>query len=288
VVAFHGLGQRASAFAAQTGLVGATRAVGEVLVLPESHGPAFNDGRLGGGGPRDDMFTLAVIGQLTGRGWVDPGRVTVAGYSNGAGMAMAVAATHPDAVAAVVSIDGELIAAPGAPRPIGPVQAVLVHGTTDRVQPWAGRRAGGLTWPSYVSVLATVHAWVTADHAVTPVESILVARPAPSPAGATPPGRGPVPAGPTRPAGSPVPPRTPVVEDIPMASGVVGVMTWAPGPSGAGVVLYTVHGMGHRWPVTSPAAAGTPNDTLEPLDATTVVVATAASVTRQGRRAALM
>jgi len=229
------------------------------------------------GGPHDDLFTLAVIGQLTGRGWVDPGRVTVAGYSNGAGMAMAVAATHPDVVAAVVSIDGELIAAPGAPRPTGPVQAVLVHGTTDRVQPWAGRRARGLTWPSYVSVLATVHTWVTADHAVGPVEATLRTPPA-FPAGAGTPRRWPGLPCPTHPAGTPTPPPTPV------AQGVVSVTTWAPGPSGAGVVFYTVHGMGHRWPVTSPAAAGTPNDTLEPLNATTVVVATAASVTRDGPR----
>jgi len=35
VVAFHGLGQRASTFATQTGLVAATRTAGQVLVLPK-------------------------------------------------------------------------------------------------------------------------------------------------------------------------------------------------------------------------------------------------------------
>ena len=61
VVAFHGLGQRAGAFAAANGLVPATRRGGQVLVLPESSGPAFDDGRLGRLGPHDDAFAVAVV-----------------------------------------------------------------------------------------------------------------------------------------------------------------------------------------------------------------------------------
>lgn len=165
VVAFHGLRQRAGWFAAATGLAKATRAAGEILAVPESDGPAFNDGRLGARGPADDAFALAVIARLVGQHWADPRRVVVTGFSNGAGMAMEVAARHPRTVSAVVSVGGELIAAPGAPRPTNPVQAYLVHGTADPIQPWPGRAASDPTWPAYLSEPATVAQWVTANHA---------------------------------------------------------------------------------------------------------------------------
>jgi poly(3-hydroxybutyrate) depolymerase len=215
VVAFHGLGQHAAAFAAGTGLVPATRAAGEVLALPESRGPAFNDGRLGPHGPRDDAFTVALIDQLVRAGLVDPHRVVVAGFSNGAGMAMEVADRHPAAIAAFVSIAGDMIAGPGAPRPTGPVRACLVHGTADPVQPWNGRPARGVRLPAYIPVLASVDEWVHADRA------------------------------------GPVSTRTLAGQD---GQGTVIVHAWQPGPSGAGVTFYEVGGMGHSWPLGGSSA----------------------------------
>jgi polyhydroxybutyrate depolymerase len=215
VVAFHGLGQRAGSFAAANGLVPATRRAGQVLVLPESSGPAFNDSRLGALGPHDDAFAVAVVRQLTAAGVADPRRVVVAGFSNGAGMAMEVAATHPRVVAAVVSIDGELIDGrlidgTAAPRPTGAVQAWLVHGTADLVQPWGGRRSAGPTWPAYVSETRTAEMWAQAAGAGAPTSRLLAG-------------------GPGRRA--------------------VTVQTWAPGATGRGVALYAVDGMGHVWPI---------------------------------------
>ena len=69
-----------------------------------------------------------IIRQLAGTGIADPRRVTVAGFSNGAGMAMRLATGHPGPVAAVVSVDGELLAGAGSPRPTAPVRIYLVHG----------------------------------------------------------------------------------------------------------------------------------------------------------------
>jgi polyhydroxybutyrate depolymerase len=227
-VAFHGLGQRAGSFAAANGLVPATRTAGQVLVLPESSGPAFNDGRLGALGPHDDAFAVAVVRQLATAGIADPRRVVVAGFSNGAGMAMEVAATHPRTFAAVVSIDGELIDGPAAPRPTGAVQAWLVHGTADLVQPWGGRRSAGPTWPAYVSETRTAQLWALAARTGQPTSRLI--------------------------AGGP-------------GRRSVTVQTWAPGPSGAGVTLYAVDGMGHVWPVGA-------RDTV---DATSLVVHAAAT-----------
>lgn len=212
VVAYHGLRQTAATFAGLTGLVSSARAAGVVLALPESDGPAFNDGRLGATGPDDDAVFVALVRQLVTAGLVDPRRVVVTGFSNGAGMAMRVAAVHPDMVAAVVSIDGSLIAAPGAPRPTGPVRAVLVHGTADPVQPWRGRPAVGPLMPAYVPVPSTQAAWVAAAGAGRATVRHL---------GGTP--------------GHPS----------------VTVTSWAPGRAKVPVTAYTVVGMGHVWPVAT-------------------------------------
>jgi polyhydroxybutyrate depolymerase len=237
VVAFHGLNQQAVAFAGRTGLIPATRAAGEALVLPESDGPAFNDGRLGPQGPADDAFALAVVQQLVAADLVDPRRVVVAGFSNGAGMAMEVAGRHPGAVGAFVSIAGDMIAGPAAPRPTGPVPGYLVHGTADHVQPWIGRRAEGPTWPAYISVPSAVQLWVKADSA----------------AGVT----------------------TRTVRGGARA-GTVTIRTWHPGPSGAGVTFYEVDGMGHRWPLGPSPTPGRPAGT-DGVDATSLVVSAAAT-----------
>jgi polyhydroxybutyrate depolymerase len=246
VVAFHGLRQRAPGFARMTGLVAATRAAGEVLVLPESVGPAFNDGRLGAQGPHDARFTDAVVEHLVQSGAVDQRRVTVTGFSNGAGMAMRFAGEHPGAVAAVVSVDGALIAGQHAPRPQGDVRAVLVHGDADPVQPWAGRPAGvRLTRPGYISVPATVSTWVAADRAGRVSQVVRH----------------------TDTGGQH---RTAVVR------------TWQPTPGGARVTSIRVVGMAHRWPVTSVAALRGPDVSLEAVGATRLVVDTARTARAQG------
>jgi polyhydroxybutyrate depolymerase len=209
LVAFHGLREWAGCFGATTKLVSATQAAGLVLVLPESSGPAFNDGRLGSTGPDDDAFALALIHSLVSTHLADPQRVVLTGFSNGAGMAMEVAAAHPALVAAFVSIDGSLIDAPDAPRPTGPVPAYLVHGTADRVQPWQGRRSAGPLWPAYIPVEETVAQWVDVDGGGAPVVT-----PLPATQGAR----------------------------------EVTVSTWSTSGAGQGVTFYAVNGMGHVWP----------------------------------------
>lgn len=210
VVAFHGLFQTARVFANQTDLVPATRSAGVVLALPESDGPAFNDGRLGASGPQDDAFTLALVDELVAAHLVDPRRVVLTGYSNGAGMAMALACAHPEAVAALVSVDGSLMDSKGAPRPTAPVHTVLIHGNADKIQPWEGRPAKGPILPAYISVPKTIAAWVDVAGAGPATVDRL-----PGSLGRAP----------------------------------VEISTWAPGKSGVGVVSYIVSGMGHIWPV---------------------------------------
>ena len=212
VVAYHGLSQTAGVFDTQTGLVSATREAGLVLALPESEGPAFNDGRFGSAGPKDEAFTIALIDVLVLAHIDDSRRIVVTGFSNGAGMAMTMAAKHPQSIASLVSIDGSLMGAPGSPRPTGPVRAFLVHGTADRVQPWNGRAARGRMLPAYIPVSETVSACVDAAGGGPAVVNRL--------------------------PGS-------------LGRGPVEVSTWSPGRSGAQVTAYTISGMGHVWPVAA-------------------------------------
>lgn len=255
VIAFHGLAGRTRPFAELTGLCGLTRAAGQILVLPDSAGPAFNDGRLGRRGPHDDAFAMALIARYVRRGLVNPDRVTVAGFSNGAGMAMAVASRHPRQIAAVVSVDGSLLSGSGAPRPTGPVQAVLLHGSADRVQPWNGRRGHSRFAPAYVPVPTTVDSWVVADRCRGASRVLLAAPVEAGPRGAGKPGR-------RGPAGTPV-----------------EVTRWLPGPGGASVSFYRLIGGGHRWPVGDPRQVR-PGTALAAVDASRIIVETAAGALR--------
>jgi len=269
VLAFHGLAERTGEFATRTGLCQATRAAGQLLVLPDSAGPAFNDSRLGRRGPHDDAFALALIDRYVRLGLADRNRVTLAGFSNGAGMAMAVAAQHPTRIAAVVSVAGSLIRASDAPRPTGPVPVVLVHGSNDPVQPWNGRRGHGRYLPSYLAVPATADSWVVADRCRGAVRMLLPA-PVADPAASLSPQ-------------APNPNAPSAIAPGRMPSGAVEVTRWLPGPQGAGVTFYRVIGGRHRWPVTDPAQVG-PGTELAAVSATQLVVDTVAHAHRSTRR----
>ncbi|MEZ0163856.1 PHB depolymerase family esterase [Kineococcus sp. LSe6-4] len=215
VVALHGLDGEAGAFARGTGLPAAAAGAGVALVVPRASGRAWNDGRLGRGGPDDVAFVRAVVADLVEEGVVHPGRVVVSGFSNGAGMAMVLAARHPLDWAGAVAVSGELLAGAGAVRPEpatargGPGPPVwLSHGDADLVQPWEGRSARSPWLPALASVDETVAAFRRANDAQPqPVRSTL-------------------PGGPS-------------------LAGPVQVTTW-PGP--APVRVYRLPGAGHGWP----------------------------------------
>lgn len=245
VIVFHGLWQHPGTFGAKTGLVADAAAEGVVLAIPDAQAGAFNDGRLGSHGPDDDAFFVALRAQLVDRGLVDPHRVTVAGFSNGADMAMEIASRHPHLIAALVSVCGELLAAPGSARPHTPVTTVLIHGNRDRLQPWGGRRRWGRWLVASVSVPRTVHSFVGAL------------------------GR----------HGAPV---VAAVAGAPRVGGRAGitVTTWR-GPDGHSVIFYALAGFGHAWPVRH----STPHAPLRgrivassSIDATAITLATALSV----------
>lgn len=101
--------------------------------------PRWNDGSppLFDGPPHDDVgFLVSVIDDAVNRCGVDPRRVFVTGFSNGAGMAFRLAAERGDRIAAIAPVAGHLWVTD--PRPARPVPTLYTVGTRDLLIPLRG------------------------------------------------------------------------------------------------------------------------------------------------------
>lgn len=93
----------------------------------------WNDGS--GRGRHDDVgFLLAVLDHLGPL--IDPARVYLTGFSNGAGMTFRFAADHADRVAAIAPVAGYCRVAD--PRPVRPVPTFYLVGDADPLVPLDG------------------------------------------------------------------------------------------------------------------------------------------------------
>ena len=80
----------------------------------------------------DDVGYLAgVIKEIQASFAVDPKRIDLIGHSNGGFMVYAVACSHADEVAAIVSLAGATFGTPTKCAPSVPVAALQIHGTAD-------------------------------------------------------------------------------------------------------------------------------------------------------------
>jgi len=87
-------------------------------------------------GSADQKFLGDLITHLTRTLCVDNHRIFVAGYSNGAFMASALACSYADEIAAVATVSG--IQAPPGCHPTRPVPVIAFHGTADPFVPYQG------------------------------------------------------------------------------------------------------------------------------------------------------
>jgi polyhydroxybutyrate depolymerase len=87
-------------------------------------------------GGSDQKFLIALISHITSTLCVDSHRVYVAGYSNGAFMASALACSDAGKIAAVATVAG--IEAPSGCRPSRRVPVIAFHGTSDPFVPYKG------------------------------------------------------------------------------------------------------------------------------------------------------
>ncbi|WP_416531713.1 alpha/beta hydrolase family esterase [Streptomyces coelicoflavus] len=142
VVAFHGRGADAAELRAKSRLEKAATARGMLVAFPEGLGHGWGAGtRATKQRPDPDLdvrFTEALIKHLVRTERADPGRIYVAGFSNGGSMALRMAAERPALIAGAASVSGQLPTGDAAVEPTGPVPVLVVYGADDPVRPLAG------------------------------------------------------------------------------------------------------------------------------------------------------
>ena len=126
IVMLHGAGGDA---AGTLGLI-EHAARGAILLLPESRGPTW-DVIMGGYGP-DVAFLDAALEQVFRRHPVDPRRIALAGFSDGASYALSLALGNGDLFTHALAFSPGF-AAP--PEPVGRPEIFVSHGTQDDVLP---------------------------------------------------------------------------------------------------------------------------------------------------------
>lgn len=137
VVDLHGYLSGAAGQAAISNLGALAESAGFVLVTPQgsSDKPYWNaapDPTL----PDDVAFVSALIDDVAGRLCIDPARVYVDGFSNGAFLASLVACRLADKVAAVAAVSGLVF--PAGCAPVRPIPVLALHGTADRFVTYDG------------------------------------------------------------------------------------------------------------------------------------------------------
>jgi polyhydroxybutyrate depolymerase len=149
VMMLHGAGGSAEFAAEETGWSRLADSAGFAVVYPEGvpvkphKAPKFltnpqewNDGS--GRGRHDDVgFLLAILDLLADR--IDPNRVYVTGFSNGAGLAFRFAAEHADRMAAIAPVAGHCWVVD--PKPSRPVPTFYLIGDSDPLVPLHGGTA---------------------------------------------------------------------------------------------------------------------------------------------------
>jgi polyhydroxybutyrate depolymerase len=91
------------------------------------------------GGIDDVAYVDTVLDDVAATLCVDPARVTVAGHSNGGGMANYLACARADRLAAIATIAGALFPILNGCEPAQPVSVLAIHATDDPVVPYEGR-----------------------------------------------------------------------------------------------------------------------------------------------------
>ncbi len=122
---------------------------GFIVAYPDAVAGQWHSGHPGEAATADDVgFLAALIEALSKTYGVDPDRVYVTGFSNGASMTYRLACERPDRIAAIAPVSGGLAEGlmPGCVRG-RPVPMLLIHGTADPVVPFdSGELEGNLAF----------------------------------------------------------------------------------------------------------------------------------------------
>jgi polyhydroxybutyrate depolymerase len=152
VVVLHGKTQRGADMVARTAWPQVAKREGFAVVFPDGLNHAWADARTKAGpalrGPPEGTDDVAFIGKLVEKlvanGTADPGRVYVAGISNGGAMAMTLACARADLFTAGASVIMNLTdEAAVTCHPSRPLPMLIMNGTADPLVPYEGGRGSG-------------------------------------------------------------------------------------------------------------------------------------------------
>jgi polyhydroxybutyrate depolymerase len=165
LVVLHQLGGNAAGFERQTQLDRRAAAIGAVVVYPDGLGHSWNAGTCCGYAVRhhvDDVrYILRVVADVERRLPIDPGRVAVTGFSNGALMSYRLACERPDVFRVAVAVAGDIVGARC--NPASPVAVLHVHGGRDATIPLTGNAFSRLDPAGFPPAAASIERVAVAD-----------------------------------------------------------------------------------------------------------------------------
>ncbi|WP_018640635.1 alpha/beta hydrolase family esterase [Parafrankia elaeagni] len=135
VLNLHDQAQSAPELEQYTQMTDSGTRAGYAVVSPVGAASRWNFTRSAEVGPDDVLFVGTMLNDLTVRMCLDPQRVFLSGFSDGADMALGLACALPDRFAAVVTVASSRLPDDcPAPR----ASLLELHGTEDPVAPWDG------------------------------------------------------------------------------------------------------------------------------------------------------
>ncbi len=170
VVVLHGLGVNAMAMSRVADWRGAVAEDNFIAVFPQGVSDSWNLGPCCPPanllGVPDMAFMDSLVAELGRRDDVDPARMYLTGFSNGALLVYRYACEHPGTFAAVAPMAGTNVTGC---RPDRPVSLLHQHGDADLVVPYRGGVALGslLSSAPFPPVEDSVAAWAAADGCAT-------------------------------------------------------------------------------------------------------------------------
>jgi len=165
LLALHPLGGSAAKFERSSGLDRRAAAAGAVVVYPDGLGHSWDAGTCCGYAARhhvDDVrFLVHVVADVSRRLPIDPSRIAVTGFSNGALMSYRLMCERPDLFHVAAVVAGDVVG----PRcnPARPVAVVHVHGARDGLIPLSGVASSPLDPAGFPPAAASIERLAVAD-----------------------------------------------------------------------------------------------------------------------------
>ena len=160
VIVLHGYTGNARGIESLTGFSAKADEEGFIVVYPEGVAQRWNVGFGRLKFDTDDVgFINELINRLEQKYVIDPNRIYVTGFSNGAMMAYLLGAELSDRIAAIAPVAGSIgsmtYGLEQIPEPSQPVSVIVFHGTADTSVPYEG--------DGFLSVAESVAFWVKCD-----------------------------------------------------------------------------------------------------------------------------